>query len=131
MNNTGEWQVSYPPRTDEIRRSLQQSAEHPITLLREQGWFSSILEPGDATHYECFVVRRDHRNCWVGFMSGDDRGGSAVLPIEHHLFAGYVKDKMGIENAHSAAILTDFLNVVFGHITATIEDRSFAGGTRD
>ncbi len=113
---TVDMQTDHGPSTAAILASLSETSTK-IRGRPDHSAFGVTFEPGDATHYEIFGVYRGmvggQELWWIGFMSGDDGGGSAVLPIDIWLHAGYVAQKLGIKNAHSATILADLLNLVF------------------
>lgn len=113
------FQVNYGPQTDRVQAAIARAAHEARAQLAELGWFGLSLEPGDVTRYEVFGVRRGIREFRIGFMAGDSGGGSAVVPRGSWLAADWLTISMGIENRHSAAVLADFLNVLFGHIEVT------------
>ena len=112
-----DYQTDYPPKTEEITGALE---SYVITSIMPQieaaPVFSCILEPGDGTHYEIFgILKRttSSQELWyIGFMSGDYLGKSAVLPMSHWMIWGYVNEKMGFRNEHTARILTDVINLI-------------------
>ncbi len=112
----GTWQVDYGPKTERIRAELVRVAQWVHDQEYGYSTFGVELEPGDATHYEVFGVWRDVGQHWIGFMVGQDGGGSAVIPNNDWLYADWLAEALRIQNPHSARILADFLNVLFGHI---------------
>lgn len=98
---------------------VYEKIEKAALEAREQraatGYVATELEPGDATHYEVSVVPYGTRNVRVGFGAGYELGGFAVLPTDHFLHWSYVQSKLGLDNEHSARVLADFLNALFGH----------------
>ena len=112
-----EYQTEYPSKTEEITEALEDFVTSTIMPQWHKRWsFDGTVEPGDGTHYEIFGVLKGkvggQELWWIGFMSGDYRGRSAVLPMEFWLNWGYVQEKMNFENTHTTRILTDILNLI-------------------
>ncbi len=110
-------QTDYPPKTEEITGALEDFVTQEIMdQIATRGYFRGPVEPGDGTHYEIFGVDRGMvggQELWyIGFMSGDYLGKSAVLPMDRWMMWGYVNEKMGFGNVHTALILTDILNLI-------------------
>lgn len=111
------YQTDYPPKTEEITGALEDFVTQQIMdQIVTRGYFRGVVEPGDATHYEIFGVDKGivgSQGLWyIGFMSGDSNGRSAVLPIEQWLHWGYVQENMQFQNEHTVRILTDILNLI-------------------
>ena len=112
-----DYQTEYPPKTEEITGALEQFVIQEIMpQIESQGYFKGIVEPGDATHYEIFGIKKGivgGQELWyIAFMSGDYLGKSAVLPFENWMVSGYVNEKMGFRNVHTSLILTDIINLI-------------------
>jgi len=113
-----DYQTDYPPKTEEITGALDDFVLQVVMpQLREpMPSFCGTLEPGDGTHYEIFGMKKGivgQQELWyIGFMSGDYLGRSAVLPFEHWMHVGYVQDKMMFRNEHTVRILADVINLI-------------------
>lgn len=116
MNEQRGFQVDHGPASIRIHEGVSRAAYEAADQLSELGWFGMSLEPGDATHYEVFGVRNGLDRFRIGFMAGTDRGRSSVVARDVYLHWSYVQDTFELRNTHSAMVLADFLNVLFGHI---------------
>ena len=104
-----------PATSLKIHARIEKAALEAREQRAATGYVAAELEPGDVTHYEVSVVPYGTRNVRVGFGAGFERGGFAVLPTDYFLHWSYVQSKLGLDNEHSARVLADFLNALFGH----------------